>query len=274
MHPLIVHGRPLRFLPHVRAGCGGIRKYIAALALLLTGLLPHAAAAQSAADSSLALMWTSPGDDGSTGTAATYAIRYRTTPIVGTDTLSWWNAATPVTGLPTPRAAGSIDSVRVRGLNPVTTYFFILRTADEVPNWSGFSNFAQVSTSGDLTPPAAIADLFVTGTTGTSVSVRWTAPGNNGTTGTAASYDVRYSLNPITAANFAAATAATGEPAPAVAGTVQNFTINGLLGSRTYFVAMKTTDAAGNVSVISNVVSGATLDNIAPAAVVDLSARP
>ncbi len=143
-----------------------------------------------------------------------------------------------------------------------------------MPNWSGYSNFAQVSTSGDLTPPAAIADLLVTGTTGTSVSVRWTAPGNNGTTGTAASYDIRYSTSAITAANFAAATLATGEPAPAVAGTVQNFTINGLLGSRTYFVAMKTTDAAGNVSVISNVVSGITTDVIPPAAVVDLSARP
>ena len=270
-----ISGRPLRPSPLARVGRGWIRTSLALLALGLVALLtPRAALAQTPADSSIALQWTAPGDDGNTGTAAQYMLRYRTIPITGTDTLSWWNAATPVTNLPVPRPAGSIDSVRVRGLNPSTTYYFILRTADEVPNWSGYSNFAQVATSGDLVPPAAIADLAITGATGTTLALRWTAPGNNGTTGTAASYDIRYSTSPITAANFAAATAATGEPTPAVAGTVQTYTITGLQGSQLYYVAMKATDASGNVSPISNVVNGSTTDVIAPAAVVDLMARP
>jgi hypothetical protein len=229
------------------------------------------ALAQTAADSTISLIWTAPGDDGTIGRATTYDLRYRTVGITGTDTLSWWNAATRATGLPTPSASGALDSTKVRGLTPLTTYYFIIRAADEVPNWSGYSNLAVKSTTGDATPPAAIADLSITATTGNSLALRWTAPGNNGTTGTAASYDIRYSTSPITAGNWTSATPATGEPAPAVAGTVQTFTLPGLNGSQTYYVAMKTSDSAGNISGLSNVVNGTTLDVIPPAPVHDLS---
>jgi len=232
------------------------------------------AAGQTAADSTVTVLWTASGDDGNTGTATSYALRYRTVGVTGTDTTSWWNAATSVTGLPAPHAAGATDSMKVRGLTPVTTYYFVLRVADEVPNWSGFSNIAVKTTSGDTTPPAAVADLAVTATTGTSISVRWTAPGDNGATGTAKSYDIRYSTSAITASNWSAATQPTGEPAPAAAGTAQTYTITGLTPSRTYYIAMKTTDDAGNISVLSNVPSGTTADTIAPAPVTDLSLNP
>jgi hypothetical protein len=250
---------------------------LAALApsvLLALSLVAPRAAAQTAADSTVTLLWTAPGDDGNVGTASQYDLRYRATPISGTDTLTWWNGATQVSGLPTPHPAGSTDSMVVRGLQPLTTYYFIIRAADEVPNWSGFSNVATKTTSGDATPPAAIADLTVTGVTGTSLSLRWTAPGNDGTSGTATSYDIRYSTSPITNGNWSSATTVTGEPAPAAAGTQQTFTIPGLAGSRTYYVAMKTTDGAGNVSSLSNVVNGTTADTIPPAPVRDLSLNP
>lgn len=274
MTPTIGSTRPPRIRAralecHVRTG----PVWMTWAAVVAALFLANPAAAQTAVDSSLVVSWTAPGDDGSTGTATSYDLRYRTTPVAGTDTLSWWNAATRVTGVAAPHPAGATDSVRVRGLLPLTTYYFILRTADEVPNLSGYSNFGSLTTSGDATPPGAIADLAVTGTSGTSVALRWTAPGNDGTTGTAASYDIRYSTSPITTANWAQATTAPGEPAPAIAGTVQTFTITGLLGSVTYFVAMKTADTAGNVSLLSNVVSGTTLDVIAPAAVRDLTVR-
>jgi Fibronectin type III domain len=244
--------------------------FLAGLALL-TALRPAAAHAQTAADSTVLLNWTAPGDDGTIGRATTYDIRYRTTAIVGTDTTTWWNSATQLTGEPTPSTAGSTDSMRVRGLTPLTTYYFMIKTADEVPNWSGYSNVAVKTTTGDATPPAAIADLSVTGTTGTSISLRWTAPGDDGTTGTATTYDIRYSTTAITSSNWGSALQATGEPAPAVAGTVQTFTLPGLGGSQTYYVAIKTTDDAGNVSLLSNVVSGTTADTVPPAPVRNLS---
>lgn len=227
--------------------------------------------AQTAADSTLTLRWTATGDDGLVGTASRYDLRYRTTPISGTDTLSWWNAATVATGLPTPSPSGSTDSVRVRGLLPVTTYYFIIRAADEVPNISGFSNVAVKTTSGDVTAPAAIADLSVTSVTGTSIAVRWTAPGDDGSTGTAARYEIRYSTSAITAANWGSATLASGVPAPVAAGTAQTYTLGGLAGSRTYYIAMKAFDEVGNTSALSNVVNGTTTDVVPPAAVRDLS---
>jgi hypothetical protein len=240
--------------------------------LLLLGMLkPPAAGAQTPADSSVVLHWTAPGDDGNIGQATSYDVRYRTVAIVGTDTTSWWNAATTISGEPAPGVAGASDSMRVSGLNPTTTYYFMIRTADEVPNWSGFSNVAVKTTSGDLTAPSAIANLNATGATATSVSMSWTAPGDDGNVGTATSYDIRYSTSPITLANWGSATQATGEPTPTAAGTSQNYTLSGLSGSTTYYVAIRTTDNSGNVSGLSNVINRTTLDNVAPAPVRDLS---
>ncbi|HET9951496.1 MAG TPA: fibronectin type III domain-containing protein [Candidatus Eisenbacteria bacterium] len=253
---------------------------VAATLLALTAALSVAppfvrdAFAQTSADSTVVLNWTAPGDDGTSGRATTYDVRYRTTAISGTDTLTWWNGATAATGEPLPGVSGSTDSLRVRGLQPLTTYYFLIKTADEVPNWSGYSNLAVKTTSGDVTPPSAIANLSVTGATGTSLSLSWTAPGDDGSTGTAASYDIRYSTSPITSANWASATTVTGEPAPSAAGTAQAFVVTGLSPSRTYYVAIKTTDDRSNVSALSNVPSGTTLDTIPPAAVRDLSYSP
>jgi fibronectin type III domain protein len=247
-----------------------IAAFVAGLVLL--GMLkPPTASAQTPADSSVVLHWTAPGDDGNTGQAATYDLRYRTVAITGTDTTSWWNAASQVSGEPAPRSAGANDSMRVSGLTPTTTYYFMIRTSDEVPNWSGFSNLAVKTTSGDITAPAAIANLSVTGATATSISISWAAPGDDGNTGTASSYDIRYSTSTITLGNWGSATPATGEPTPASAGTTQTYTLSGLQGSQTYYIAIRTTDSSGNVSGLSNVVNRTTLDNVAPAPVRDLS---
>lgn len=241
-----------------------------------TSFNPSTARAQTSADSTVTLRWTAPGDDGNIGTAARYDLRYRTTPISGVDTLTWWNSATVAAGLPSPSAVGSTDSVKVRGLTPAITYYFIIRAADEVPNWSGFSNVAVKTPSGDVTAPAAIADLSTTQVTGTSISIRWTAPGDDGNTGTATAYEIRYSSSLITASNWASATIATGAPTPASAGTVQTYTLNGLAGTRTYYIGIKASDEVGNTATLSNIVNATTTapaDVTPPAPVRDLSFR-
>jgi len=80
---------------------------------------------------------TAPGDNGNTGTATTYIVRYRDTSIVSE---FGWSLATDVSGEPTPQAAGSSESMTISGLTPGQTYYFAIKTQDEVPNTSGLSN--------------------------------------------------------------------------------------------------------------------------------------
>ena len=214
--------------------------------------------------SSVDLSWTAPGDDGATGTATTY-VRYSTSTI----TAGNWASATQATGEPTPQVAGSAETFTVTGLSESTTYFFAIKTSDEVPNESALSNVPSAATA--TTAPDAVTDLATGTVTTSSVDLSWTAPGDDGATGTATTYDVRYSTSTITAGNWASATQATGEPAPSVAGSAETFTVTGLSESTTYFFAIKTSDEVPNESTLSNVPSAATADGTAPDAVTDLA---
>lgn len=214
------------------------------------------------------LMWTAPGDDGSVGTASSYDIRYSTSQAV----LQGWTSATQLPNEPVPTAAGTTQSHTATGLTPNTTYYFALRAADEVPNWSPTSNIISITTAVEQTAPANVTNLLAGSPTASSIQLTWTAPGDDGATGTASQYDVRYSTAPITAANFASASQASGEPSPKVAGSAETFTVSGLSAATTYYFALKTADEVPNWSGLSNVVSGATsTETVPPANVTTLS---
>lgn len=240
------------------------------LVLALVGLAgaSYIADAQTVTFNSVSLAWTTPGDDSLTGTAAQFDLRYSTATITAAN----FATATRWTGTPTPAVPGTQQTTTVTGLLPSTTYFFAIKTADEVPNWAGISNVISRATlaAPDTIRPAQITTVTVTGTTETTAALRWNAVGDDSLVGTAASYDVRWSASPITLANWAAATQATGEPAPAISGTVTNFTVTGLSRQTTYYFAARVTDDAGNVSALSNVPSATTPDLTAPAAIRDL----
>lgn len=110
----------------------------------------------------------------------------------------------------------------------------------------------------DTTAPAAVSNLSASGSASSSITLSWTAPGDDGTMGTAAAYDIRYSTSNITAANWASASQAAGEPAPGAAGASQSYTLSGLAANTTYYVAMKTRDEASNESGLSNVATKTT----------------
>lgn len=218
---------------------------------------------------SVLLTWTTPGDDSLTGTASQFDIRYSTAAITAANFAS---ATRWTSGVPAPATPGSVQSVRVTGLTPGTTYWFAIKTGDDVPNWSLISNIVQKTTTAvpDTLRPAPIA-IAATVQSDTSVSVQWTAVGDDSLTGTATSYDLRYSTSPITSANFASATAVSNEPVPAVAGTVQSLVVHPLQRQTTYYFAIKATDESGNVSAMSNVPSVTTTDSLAPAAITNLT---
>ena len=110
----------------------------------------------------------------------------------------------------------------------------------------------------DTTPPAVITDLAVSTTTESSITLTWTAPGDD-MASAAASYDLRYYLNAITDDNWASASQAENEPTPQIVSSSETMTIPGLDESTTYYFGIKAKDEADNESDLSNVVSGTTL---------------
>ncbi len=145
---------------HPRPGARALRGIVVTAGVAMGIVLGAGTArATSPLDSLATLLWTAPGDDGMIGRATRYDIRMSTASVAGSDTTAWWSAATPVPGLPIPGVPGATDSVTVRGLDPARSYYFVLRTADEIPNWSGFSNLVVRPIVVDGTAPAAISNL-------------------------------------------------------------------------------------------------------------------
>lgn len=92
--------------------------------------------------------------------------------------------------------------------------------------------------SDDATPPAQISDFSVENATDSTVTLTWTAPGDDGMNGGAAAhYELRYRTDrPIfSKSDFAGARWVSGLPAPADPGTVQSNTIEADEDSTYYF---------------------------------------
>ena len=112
------------------------------VALMLAPVFAHAQERDT-----VTVSWTAPGDDATFGTAAQYELRYSDAPINSSN----FTQAEMVSGMPLPRAAGTRQSVVVRGLTPGVVYYFAMRTVDDMGNWSGISNVARWDWT--VTPP-------------------------------------------------------------------------------------------------------------------------
>lgn len=126
----------------------------------------------------------------------------------------------------------------------------------------------------DTTAPNTISDLTLANPSAASIDLSWTAPGDDGSSGTATSYDIRYSTSLIDDSNWSAATQLSGEPTPAAAGSSESISVSGLAEATTYYFAIKAVDDAGNYSGLSNAPSLATItgpDTTPPAAISDLA---
>ena len=105
----------------------------------------------------------------------------------------------------------------------------------------------------DTIAPAKISDLTALDITYNSITLSWTAPGDDENSGTAKNYDLRYSKTPIASnTDFENAIKISSPPLPEIAGTKQTFVINNLEPKERYYFAVKTSDDAGNESEISN----------------------
>lgn len=172
-----------------------------------------------------------------------------------------------------PQVAASAETLIIYELEPDTTYYFALKTADEVPNWSALSNiaFGETKLIPDTIPPAPITDLRIVDSSYTTITLAWTAPGDDGDLGAASFYDIRYSTAEITDGNFDNADTAGGEPSPSSAGNEETFVITTLEEGNVYYIAAKSSDEQDNWSTLSNIAIGSAMpgsDTVPPATIV------
>jgi hypothetical protein len=155
---------------------------------------------------------------------------------------------------------GTAHSTVVSEFSQGSSYSYYVRCADPVGNANGkdYVLTFSIALPPDTGPPAQIGNLAVTSCTDTTCMLSWTATGDNGTIGTAARYDIRYSTAPIDPSTWAAASPMLNPPVPSLSGTIQSASIAQLTPTTNYYFAIAVYDAAGNSSGMSNVALGAT----------------
>lgn len=128
----------------------------------------------------------------------------------------------------------------------------------------------------DTIPPATITDLALDSRDAHSVVLRWSAPGDDGSIGSAWRYDLRHSGSPITAESWSSSNQVGGEPTPGYPGWQQVFEVIHLEEGQTYYFAIRTFDDYSNASALSNVlevVPRSATDVVPPSGVSDLVAE-
>jgi hypothetical protein len=212
------------------------------------------AATPGSSEGKVELSWTAPGDDGNEGTASKYYIKYLNTQIISeTD----WDSANEITNVPIPQPAGTSESFTLEGLTPGETFYFAIRTEDEVGNLAQISNSPSASVPvnpGDTTPPAKITDLEADpGGNEGEVFLTWTAPGDDGDIGTASKYYIKYSSTQIISeTDWNSAEMITNALLPKSAGSQESYTVKSLAPGQTFYFALKAEDDAQNQGPISN----------------------
>ena len=209
------------------------------------------------------LTWVAPGDDNYLGRAVEYDLRRAPTSM---DTDDAFLAGTRVE-ISAPAEGGALEVATLADLGEASTVFFSLRARDDAGAWSPLGNSARL----DVPPvsPGAVRDLHVVAVERTAVELAFTAPGDDGDVGRAATYDVRYVAGPMTPARFIAGTRVQ-VAAPGPAGTAERIRIEGLAPGTLYGFGLLAVDDAGTPGALGEPVSATTLEATPPAAVADL----
>ncbi|MFH1367622.1 MAG: hypothetical protein ABII64_00710 [Elusimicrobiota bacterium] len=189
----------------------------------ISDFLPPAAisnltALTGAANGTVKLRWTAPGNDDVSNAIADgiFRVRYSSHAIITSANFDNVPYSNYTVDIPTSNVSfGDYCSYTTpASLVPGATYWFAVKTYDGA-NWSVWvssgeditvNNLAFAYAAIDNTPPAAISNLTaLPGASEGSVKLRWTAPGNDETSNAIADgiFRVRYSSHAIiTAANF------------------------------------------------------------------------
>ncbi|MEA1972550.1 MAG: hypothetical protein U9N34_04550, partial [Candidatus Cloacimonadota bacterium] len=221
-------------------------------------------------DETIALSWTSTGDDNTEGQAFQYDLRWANTQITQDNFLE----ANQIEDVANPQESGLLESYIFTETEVLIPYYFAIKAVDESDNWSTISNIIEIIIEEEIDeiPPAAITNLNATPTE-TEIDLDWIAVGDDNFEGQASQYDLRYSTEIITIENFINASQILAVQTPAESGTLENFTFTDCETDQIYYFAIKTIDEFSNTSSISNIANATIIsqtDNIPPAAITDL----
>lgn len=203
---------------------------------------------------SIHLSWQAPGDDGMSGQATTYQLRYLFTYITDSN----WTAATiyPIANVPgTPLFW---ENTWVYGLNADTGYYFGLRSADEEGNWSPLSNIVTFKVP-DTISPQSIIDLKVIKEDTFAILLEWSAPSDDYSTERVTTYEIRYDTQMIADSTWGQAQVSPNQLEPSNPSEKDTIEVTGLKFNTTYYIGIKSKDEVSNESEISNVIEGRTL---------------
>lgn len=114
----------------------------------------------------------------------------------------------------------------------------------------------------DATPPGTVSNLEIAvgSQTDSSLTLTWTAPGDDGDAGQATAYDLRWSFSDISDdTTWATSIPVDSVGVPQPAGENESLIVSGLQVGQTYYFALEALDEAQNRSARSNVASGSTV---------------
>jgi len=171
------------------------------------------------------------------------------------------------TSMATPHVSGVLGLVfgRFPGISALDAKALVLDAVDPVASLDGvvltggrLNAFWPIAEP-DSIPPDPVSDLVAAQTGSNWVDLEWTATGDDGHTGQASRYEMRYSTSPIDEFNWEGATLAPGVPHPGMPGTPEQMRVQGLDFNTAYYFAVKVLDEFGNASAVSNVAMATTL---------------
>ncbi len=142
-------------------------------------------------------------------------------------------------------------SAEISGLTANIPYHFRVRATNNDGVAGEFLALGATFYTTDTVAPAAVTSLVASEVNVSSVALQWSAPTDDVAV---FSYEIRWATFTLYASNFPSATLVT-PPTPAVPGSTETVIIQGLQDATTFFAALKSRDAAGNVSALSNVAS-------------------
>jgi hypothetical protein len=214
-----------------------------------------------------AAAWSSPAE-GSAGVAtnATFVVLFNRAPDLSSLTVAF----SPLTAAAIAAAPGGAPGVSItasHGLAPGTAYSLTVNAsdADGSPLPAPFVLQFTTAAAPDRTPPSQ-PDMTALLVGATKVQLGWTASGDDGLDGTAASREIRFEsgagCDAYTSASFSDG-APVALPPPVPGGTPETATVTGLSEKTRYCFIQRVADRAGNVAFSARV-DVTTRDDIAP----------